>query len=355
MRMAPPTPKMMTSGQASAFPRSASRTGLHASNTASRAFNPSLSSQAQQQAGSAPTQVTRGMAGTSNASSRYSSATQSSKQRASTSTSNAGNFVYKARPSMTVPTNFNGPRLPQTPKAFGAGGSLGIAAGARTVGKSTAKRLPRKLESIQAFSMNGSPLGMFDLAVEQAAAAALSSDSAAAPAGPSSQSGAEDDWEVLSNKTTASVPAPVASTSALPSLSRQASNTPLGKLSPSKLGRKPSTSAFKEKLLAGATKAFGGGGGGSHMHNRFTSPVKHQSSANARGPPPASSAGYSLARPPTRDDFTFQTTPALPSIPSQSNINEKWEAMKADLAKMCPDPEQRKLFEQRYLEIMHGS
>lgn len=90
------------------------------------------------------------------------------------------------------------------------------------------------------------------------------------------------------------------------------------------------------------------------MQNRFTSPLKNQSTVG-HAPPSAGSAGYSLARPPTRDEFTFQTTPALPSIPSQSNVQERWEAMKADLAKMCPDPEQRKMFEQRYLEVMRSS
>lgn len=330
MRMAPPTPKMGGTASSTAFPRSASRPGLLASNASRAAAAP-------QHHGSAPTQITRVPAG----SSRFPSTTNA---RASTS-SNAGNFVYKARPSLTVPTNFNGPRLPQTPKAFSAGGagSLGTA---RTVGKSTARRLPRKLESIQAYSMNGSPLGLFDLAVEQADPASHgSSDPIQASAlQPSSQSGVEDDWEILSHKSTAST--------ALPSISRQTSNTPLGKASPSKLGRKPSHSAFKDKILAGASKAFGGG---SHMQNRFTSPTKQHTTSTQNAPPSATSSGYSLARPPTREEFTFQTTPALSSIPSQSNIADKWEAMKADLAKMCPDPEQRKLFEQRYLEIMHGS
>lgn len=344
MRMAPPTPKMLSS-HTNAFPRSASRPGLlSSSNTAA-----SRAQQQPQQAGSgsAPTQVFRG-AGGSTSSSRFSNA--ASKQRASTS-SNAGNFIYKARPSLTVPTNFNGPRLPQTPKAFGGASGTGSLGTARTAGKSTARRMPRKHETIQAYSTNGSPLGMFDLAVEQATAA-HSTD--AATTAPSSQSEAEEDWEILSNKTSASqsAAAPVASTSTLPSLSRQTSNTPLAKISPSKLGRKPSHSAFKDKILAGATKAFGGG---SHIHNRLTSPAKQQSGFSGHAPPSASSSGYSLARPPTREEFTFQTTPALPSIPSQSNVTEKWEAMKADLAKMCPDPEQRKLFEQRYLEIMHAS
>lgn len=330
MRMAPPTPKMLGS-QGSTFPRSASRPGMLASNAMSRV------QEQQPQHGSAPTQMTR-KTGASAASSRLSTAT--SKQRASTST--AGNFIYKARPSMTVPTNFNGPRLPQTPKAFGASatGSLGTA---RAAGKSTAKRLPRKHEAIQAYSMNGSPLGLFDLAVEQAQA--QSSDSASQAL--SSQSGVEEDWEVLSNKTAGSVAAPPASTSALPSLSRQPSNTPFGKMSPSKLGRKPSHSAFKDKILAGASKAFGGG---SHMQNRFASPAKQHNNNNA---PP--SAGYSLARPPTREEFTFSSAHPLPSIPSQRDMRDRLEAMRADLAKMCPDPEQRKLFEQTYLEVMRSS
>lgn len=339
MRIAPPTPKTGTAASSSAFPRSASRPGLLTSNSAV--------SRAPQQHGSAPTQITRGIG----SSSRFAGGASA---RASTS-SNAGNFIYKARPSLTVPTNFAGPRLPQTPKSFGAGstGSLGTA---RTAGKSTARRLPRKHESIQAYSMNGSPLGMFDLAVEQAAASAnsQSSDPAQPPtsAHPSSQSGTEDDWEILSNKATASVAASIPSTSAMPSLSRQVSNTPLAKTSPSKLGRKPSHSAFKDKILAGASKAFGGG---SHMQNRFASPAKqHPAPGQVAGPASAGSSSYSLARPPTREEFTFQTTPALPSIPSQSNVLEQWEAMKADLAKMCPDPEQRKMFEQRYLEIMRG-
>lgn len=326
MRMAPPTPKMGPT-TSNAFPRSASRSGLLAAETAmSRA--PSL------QSGSAPTHITRVPAG----SSRFPNTTTA---RASTS-SNAGNFIYKARPSLTVPTNFNGPRLPQTPKAFSAAGtgSLGTS---RTAGKSTARRMPRKLESIQAYSMNGSPLGMFDLAVEQAGTASQSSDPATSNSHPSSQSGAEEDWEILSHQATAGT--------ALGPTSRQASNTPLGKVSPSKLGRKPSHSAFKDKILAGASKAFGGG---SHAQNRFTSPAKHYGGSVQHAPPSASSSGYSLARPPTREEFTFQTTPALPSIPSQSDIADKWEAMKADLARMCPDPEQRKLFEQRYLEVMRA-
>ncbi len=60
------------------------------------------------------------------------------------------NFVYKARPSLKAPPSpALNPALPPTP-ALGPEG----------------RRRPRRHESIQAFSMNGSPLGIIDVARE---------------------------------------------------------------------------------------------------------------------------------------------------------------------------------------------
>jgi hypothetical protein len=307
---------------------------------------------------SAPTQYTSGSmrdrhAHNSTTSSRLNRASAATANNNTSLSSNAGNFIYKARPSLTVPTNFNGPRLPQTPKAFGSNGNGSMSTATRTAtaaGKSTARRLPRKLESIQAYSMNGSPLGMFDLAVEQAAAASSEDHASAHP--PSSSQGhgqsqsetEEEEWEMLGSRTATSAAARAAvpqfaSLEPTSSVQSQASATPLAKISPSKLGKKPSNSAFKNKILAGASKAFGG------MHHG-----NHHSSASAS----AASTASTLHRPPTREEFTFAPvgSQALPTIPSQSNILDQWETMKADLARIVPDPEQRKLFEQRYFEVM---
>lgn len=105
--------------------------------------------------------------------------------QAPSSISNAGNFVYRARPSMNVGSgsgpgtagppsssaNVFNPRLPQTPQLRQGGGNGAFPFPGRntSMAAGTARRMPRRNESIQAYSMNGSPLGVLDLDIEQPA------------------------------------------------------------------------------------------------------------------------------------------------------------------------------------------
>lgn len=137
----------------------------------------------------------------------HSSPTKPSKNMRMTSTGagsrtafNASGSVYRARPSH-VPYGQLNPRLPQTPH-IGSTSSRG-AAGSRMTATQR-RRLPKRNESIQAYSMNGSPLGILELDLEQKRGGGPSSRqiSASSSAAPTSEadhpvSQGDGDWELL--------------------------------------------------------------------------------------------------------------------------------------------------------------
>lgn len=163
------------------------------------------------------------------------------------------NFVYRARPSIQLSA-----RLPQTPQirssTFGKSGAT------------TARRMPRRNESIQAYSMNGSPLGVLDLAVEVGVAATATSESdghSDAGLDEGSHGGDEEDWEHLAGRESYLPPiqtlqqTPSALKSARKQLLKKGSSNSLfsGNSGTTTSAFASASSAFKAAIVAGAHRA----------------------------------------------------------------------------------------------------
>lgn len=206
--------------------------------------------------------------------------------QAPSSISNAGNFVYRARPSMNVgsgaaastaaggsSTSAFNPRLPQTPQ-IRQGGAFPPNRNASIM--ATARRMPRRNESIQAYSMNGSPLGVLDLDIESA--------------GPAEEEqhtvlhGTEVDgeWEVLD--------------------ARQANIPHQANGSPHKFLRKGTGSQVKSSSI-------------------FASPSKHQQ--QQQHPSHSQSQPTTSARPPSQKDFNFVPSSSSRVFSSSSSRTAK--------------------------------
>lgn len=120
----------------------------------------------------------------------------------SRNTFTAPGSVYRARPSH-VPYGQLNPRLPQTPHI----GSMSGRGNTSRMIATQRRRLPKRNESIQAYSMNGSPLGILEIDVEQKRAASEQqqqqrSHASSSNAGPTSDADppsrdTDGDWEVL--------------------------------------------------------------------------------------------------------------------------------------------------------------
>jgi hypothetical protein len=196
--------------------------------------------------------------------------------------------------------------------------------------------MPRRNESIQAYSMNGSPLGVLDIAVDkhtgEGSSAPPSSDNLEAPI--------EADWEVLQPRTSTnqhSVP--------FPSLQNTASKSTI---SPSKLLRKPSavtlngghntggggaSSTFKAAIVAGANRVKAKTSSSS-LNSRIFGGGHHNASNNNSA------------------DFTFQA----PSMLSPGKSKTDWEnwarSFKAELDGMNMNAEDKRRLERRMMELV---
>ena len=181
--------------------------------------------------------------------------------------------------------------------------------------------MPRRHESIQAYSMNGSPLGILDLAVEDARAAAAAD--------------AAEDWEVLQPRSSNIAP----SSSAAPA----AAAVPFAHGSPNKLLRKGSglatgsaSSSFKAAIVAGASKVKG-------KSRAFSTTVGNLDNGSVL--------------PPSRKDFTF-TAPPLPTPHNPNKSTVDWEScihsLRAELDGVSMGTEDRNKLERRMMEMLRA-
>ena len=212
------------------------------------------------QGGDSPTKPRKHMRTTSTS---HATAPETVVRTGSTASRGASTSVYRARPSHAPYGQLN-PRLPQTPHLPSlSSGRTG------TMSRMTAtqrRRLPKRNESIQAYSMNGSPLGILEIDVKQQQRAKAASQASSSVVGTSeadplpstsaaAAAGKEDgEWEFLHRPPLA----PTASSSRVSTVSQQYKAHQQRSFSPTKpLGSISINGSTTGKMKAAFASKFG--------------------------------------------------------------------------------------------------